>query len=236
MAKKDIIIKPNALNNYLEIEIPIGKISKFACKIPNNGFGQIISVCNKNTIIPNNTYIEWQIGYYTDDQARSYSKKSILTNLFSFELSDILIEMKKIGLLTQTEINNHVSTLSTINSFIYGNITMQNQSLYSINNIQFKQKNIILPNYYLSTNTIDINILYEKQQKARSIQPMVFLNIPLSSLTNSSSFLNKNGKGGQRGILKIDNSNKNMMIDLVYAFASLDNNYKNEIISILQTI
>ena len=33
----------------LDIEIPIGNISKFRCKIPNNGFGQLIKACNKKT-------------------------------------------------------------------------------------------------------------------------------------------------------------------------------------------
>ena len=120
--------------------------------------------------------------------------------------------------------------------FLNGNIFMQNANIYNINNIQLQQKNIVLPSYYLATNNVEINVLYEKQQRACGIQPMVFLNIPLSSFTNGSSIINHNGKSGQKGNLKIDNSNKNIMIDLIYIFASLSINYKNDIVSILQTI
>jgi hypothetical protein len=236
MAKTDININPNVSNVSLDIEIPIGNISKFRCKIPNNGFGQQIKACDKNTIIPNNAYIEWQIGYYTDDSNRSHSKIAILTNFYSFELSDILKEMKNIGLLTQQEINNHITNINSLNVFLNGNIFMQNANIYNINNIQLQQKNIVLPSYYLATNNVEINVLYEKQQRACGIQPMVFLNIPLSSFTNGSSIINHNGKSGQKGNLKIDNSNKNIMIDLIYIFASLSINYKNDIVSILQTI
>ena len=236
MARADINIITNTTNVSLDIEIPIGNISKFRCKIPNNGFGQQIKACDKNTIIPNNAFIEWQIGYYTNDQNRSHSNITILTNFYSFELSDILKEMKNIGLLTQNEINNHIQNLSNINNYLNGNIVMQNTNIYTVNNIQLQQKNIVLPSYYITTNNVEINVLYEKQQRAYGIQPMVFLNIPLSSLTNGNSFINMHGKGGQRGVFKIDNTNSNIIIDLVYIFASLSSNYKSDIISILQTI
>lgn len=236
MAVKDINIITNTTNNSIDIEIPIGNISKFRCKIPNNGFGQQIKACDENTIIPNNAYIEWQIGYYTSDQSRSHSNINILNSYYSFELSDILKEMKNIGLLTQNEINNHIRNLSTINNFLNGNIVMQNTNVHSINNIHLQQKNIVLPSYYLVTNNAEINVLYEKQQRAFGTQPMVFLNIPLSSLTNGNSFINQHGKGKQKGVFKIDNNNSEIIIDLVYIFASLSSSYKSDIVSILQTI
>lgn len=236
MARADINIMTNTTNVSIDIEIPIGNISKFRCKIPNNGFGQQIKACDKNTIIPNNAYIEWQIGYYTDDQNRSHSKITILNNYYSFELSDVLIEMKNVGLLSQNQINNHIQNITNINNFLNGNIVMQNANIYAVNNIQLQQKNIVLPSYYLATNNVEINVLYEKQQRACGIQPMVFLNVPLSSLVNGNSFINQHGKGGQKGIFKIDNTNSSIIIDLVYIFASLSSGYKNDIISILNTI
>lgn len=114
---------------------------------------------------------------------------------------------------------------------------MQNTNICTVNNIQFQQKNIVLPSYYYkTTNSVEINVLYGKQQRAYGTQPMVFLNIPLSSLTNGNSFINMPGKSGQKGIFKINNTNSNIIIDLVYIFASLSSIYKSDIISILQTI
>lgn len=237
MPKVSISMQSSNNPPYLELLLPIGNKSKFRCKIPNNAFGQPIRACDKSVMIPNNAYIEWQIGYSISDISLSMHQIIVLTNEYSYELSDILHELKLIGLLSQAELTNMIVFVSNISNFLQGNISLQsNPMLLNLNGVSFSQQNAVLPNYYVNLNNVDINVLFSKQQFACSTQPMVYLNIPLSSLQNSQQFINRPGKGKQYGIFRIDNTNINLVKELVYIFASLSPDYKNDILLILNAI
>jgi hypothetical protein len=217
---RDTVVKKNA-NNIL-IKIPITGNGRWVCKdYVGNNIGQTVST--QSTNILSRFIVEWQITYYEKGT----------TNFF--ELSEILKEMKSINLISQNEIddlknevNNITSFLADIPSYSFTNDLDENGFSKGCLKLPMLRKTF--------TNGLIIDVIIRKQQKGTSLQPMIFLLIPISNFQNQANIINIPATSKTYGELIFDTTNREVLFDLVRVFGKASLSHKRDIMDILNRI
>jgi len=147
-------------NNIL-LNIPATNAGKFRFKKRQNrlDFGKTFST--REGIFDEQTYLEWQIGYDVPiNDVESGKKGTKLTSKhfigsngktkYPYELSEIFYNAMELKFISIEEVENLLKEISNYKYFIdEKSITVERQSLLTINGINFEETSIKLPTLFM---------------------------------------------------------------------------------------
>ncbi len=236
-------------DSSIEIKVSAANDGKFRYKTQeeNNAFGKTFPARQKP--FNDRVYLEWQIGYDAlVEDVKNRSKQTNLTQAtfigstgkekYPYELSEILFESIKCGLISVKQIDTLLTEIDSYKKFIdEKEIVVEKPVGISLNGIGFKETAIKLPTFYmpqLDGTLIEVSI--QKQQYASGIQPMIYFCIPFKSFANWTELDGKKSvKGNQlKYVIKKENSEVILNLFRVFGMASL--RHKFDVEQILKTI
>ena len=116
-------------------------------------------------------------------------------------------------------------------------IKKQKEKNVQLNNFIFSSSSTNLPTFYFKTsNNLIIEIMIEKQQYATGIQPMLYLDIPISSFINSNEIIGNTSAHIKYGILNFNKELKDLILNLFICFGMCSKSHNYDVLEILNII
>jgi len=241
-------IEYKVFKDFIRLSLPTKNKGKFRWKnrLDNSQYGEVFAT----TKIPfsDNSYIEWQIGY--DSEVEHETKKTLLADkIFEgangkkknpYELSEILYLLTNYNILDKSKILSLIDQIrnkdfSFSDSFQIKNLKSED---FFIDNIHFHKQDIVLPtfSFYQNPKGISIDISIQKQQYASGVQPMVYLEIPISQLENHEEMLGKTSNEVNGAFLNLNSNNAKVILDLFVFFGMCSYKHKHDVLEILKLL
>ena len=235
-------------DDFIEIYVPLTSKGKFRCKTRDDFQEYGVSFAPKENPIPENAYIEWQIGY--DRVEGDEGKETSLDNLTftgangktknPYELSEILFYLCKNDLVSKTEIEDIIDKINNMHNYLQDiySINVSIEDNVAINNEDFFKSVITLPTFNKKNLSCDIiiQISIEKQQYATGVQPMLYINIPVHEFENSERIIGNNSKKEKFGILRINREKFEVIENVFICFGMCSASHHHDIVEILNLI
>jgi len=241
--KKAEMIRIVREDKLIKVALPLNTKGKIRFKQRHNDyeFGQQIN--QEDVDISNrNQYIEWQITYSSKTKDEDKINKDLLIDCeykdlnpkpqirYPYELGAILLELKRLGVVTDVLLSSLKDEISTYRHFLDNeNISTQDSGVRKINNVAFNFFYWKVPLFIC--NNCDgtfIEVLKEKQQYAYQMQPMVYFCIPCSLL--------ERGSVNNEVSYAIGPENKDSIINLFRVFGCASIKHQHDIIETLNCI
>jgi len=232
-------------NGKLIIELPLtnptGKIRvKRRSKTSNYG----LPIATRRENFTKEDYVEWQISYATQNPPEESKVKEIVINdnQIGFELTKLLYEGIKLDILSKEDLNelerfiNDVQRTETLE---------ENENIFRENGLQeikggFKKFIEKAPLFIKKNgeNGYFIEIILRHKQRAVGLQAMVYLCIYVEILKdrNGNSLIGRTAEVREFSRFEITSRNKELITDVVKAFAIASQQHKNDISNILEQI
>jgi hypothetical protein len=237
------------VNNSIEITFSAANDGKFRFKTRENesSFGKTFATRQKP--FNDKVYLEWQIGYdaFIED-VKSGKKQTKLTNAtfigsngrekYPYELSEMLYESIKCGLLSIKDLDKlNAEILSYNNFFDDKEIVLETYSSVLINGLPFKETAIKLPTLFMpQTDGTNIEVSIQKQQYASGVQPMIYFNIPFKSFANWKELDGKKSVKGNQLTYLIRKENAEVILNMFKIFGMASSRHKFAVQEILKTV
>jgi len=233
-------------HNTIKVVLPTKNKGKFRFKnrIGLDEFGQTHATTTKP--YEKGTYLEWQVGY--DVKKTDINKKPTkLTHLefiganhslkHPYELSELLYASLKLNLITKEEILNLKNEITTFTNFFEDDFQINVLTLkeYNYNGYTFARGDITLPSFFFTKSadmTIEVSI--QKQQYASSVQPMVYISIPVKSFEENA--IGQMGDDFDSFSYIINKGNVKFLLDTFIIFGMCSFRHNKDIINILNVI
>ena len=236
-------------------KIEVGK-GKLIVKLPlTNHTGKIrvkrrgktsnygIPIATRREVFKEIDYVEWQISYATDNPPLESKVEDIrLNGQVGFELTKLLCEGIKIGILS----NNDIRELETFIKDIKKEDTLEENEEILREDTKYEVKGgfkkfVEKAPLFIKSNIENgyfIEIILRHKQRAVGLQAMIYLCIYIDKLKdkNGKSFIGRCANSKEFGIFEIASKNKEVIIDVVKAFAIASCQHRNDIQSILQQV
>lgn len=224
----------------LPLTNPTGKIRiKRRGKTSNYG----IPIATKREIFREDDYVEWQISYATDNPPVESKVENIrLNGQIGFELTKLLCEGINLGILSSSDIQEMETFINDVKS----EDTLEENEEISREDTKYEVKGgfkkfvekIPLFIKHNREKGYFIEIILKHKQRAVGLQAMVYLCIYVDKLKdeNNMSFIGRNAHSKEFGIFEINPENKEIIIDVVKAFAIASWEHRNDIKSILNQV
>ncbi|MCW7078574.1 MAG: R.Pab1 family restriction endonuclease [Canidatus Methanoxibalbensis ujae] len=224
----------------LPLTNPTGKIRvKRRGKTSNYG----IPIATRKEVFKEIDYVEWQISYATDNPPVESKVEDIkLNGQVGFELTKLLCEGIKIGILS----NNDIREMETFIKDIKKEDTLEENEEILREGTKYEvkggfQKFIEKSPLFIKNNAEKgyfVEIILKHKQRAVGLQAMVYLCIYINQLKDGGGklLMGRTARPREFGILEITSENKEIIIDIVKAFAIASCQHRNDIQSILQQV
>ncbi len=238
------------LNNSLEITFSAANDGKFRFKMREQdlGFGKTFATRQKP--FNEKVYLEWQIGYDAlAEDVKSGKKSTKLTQetfigsngkeKYLYELSEILFESIKCGLISVQDIDKLQSEIGGYNKFFdEKEIVVEPASNASFNGLLLKETAIKLPTLFMPQNSDGtlIEISIQKQQYASGVQPMIYFCIPFKSFADWKNLDGKKSVKGNNLKYVVKKDNAEVILNLFKVFGMASSRHKYDVGQILKTI
>ncbi|MCD6501375.1 R.Pab1 family restriction endonuclease [bacterium] len=239
-----INIKDNKIIVDLPITTPTGEVR---VKRPLEGFAPEPVACRSKDI-DENDYLEWQIGYDTDNlNEPSIIKKPPIQKKkgtrYGYELTRLIIEGKKLGLITEEEI---AELKDLISADFNGVQEAERIELKQISNstpdigekFGFTRHQLITPDYIKKGTKYSVEIKISHKQRAVGNQSMIFLNLPVRFCTarDGSPIFGRIAEIKEEIQYRIDSTNRKLIFDTTLAFVVGSKAHRNDIGLIFRTL
>lgn len=240
----------NCKNSLIEIAFSAANDGKFRFKTrdKNESFGKTFATRQKS--FNENVYLEWQIGYDAlVEDVKNGKKHTNLTKStfigsngkekYPYELSEILYELLKCGLVSAQDLNKLQAEISSYNKFFdEKEIAVETSSSILFNEIPFKETAIRLPTLLFPQNSdgTQIEISIQKQQYASGVQPMIYFCIPFKSFANWKELDGKKSVKGNQLKYIIKKENTEVILNMFKVFGMASSRHKFDVEQILKTI
>ncbi len=234
---KEIIIN-------LPITTPTGKVR---VKRPVEGFAPEPVACRSKHILEND-YLEWQIGYDTDN----LHEPSIIKNppiqkkagtRYGYELTRLIVEGKELGLITKDEIAELKDLISANFDGVQEAERIEfKQTPNSTPDIGekfgFKRHQLITPDYIKRGEKYAVEIKIAHKQRAVGNQSMIFLNLPVRfcMALDGSSIVGRIAEQKEEIQYCIDSTNRKLIFDTTLAFIVASKQHREDIELIFNTL
>lgn len=224
----------------LPLTNPTGKIRvKRRGRTSNYG----IPIATRREVFKEIDYVEWQISYATDNPPVESKVEDIrLNGQVGFELTKLLCEGIKIGILS----NNDIREMETFIKDIKKEDTLEENEEILREGTKYEVKGGFKKFIEKSPLFIKINeekgyfveLILKHKQRAVGLQAMVYLCIYINQLKDRDGklLMGRTARPREFGILEITSENKEIIIDVVKAFAIASCQHRNDIQSILQQV
>ena len=232
-------------NGRLIIKLPLtnptGKIRvKRRSKTSNYG----IPIATRETSFTNDDYVEWQISYATQNPPETSKVENIILNneQIGFELTKLLYEGSILGLLSTEDFNEMERFINDVQN---KDTLEENERIVREDNLQeikggFKKFEEKTPVFIKKNdkNGYFIEIILKHKQRAVGLQAMVYLCIYIEKLVDKDgkSLIGRSANTKEFGEIEITIENKELIKDVVKAFAITSQVHKRDISSILRQV
>lgn len=236
-------------NNSIEITFSAANDGKFRFKTREGetSFGKTFATRQK--AFNEKVYLEWQVGYDAMvEDVKSGKKFSKLTNTtfigsngkekYLYELSEMLYESIKCGLISLKDLDKLNTEIISYNSFFDGKeIVVETSSSVLLNGIPFKETAIKLPTLFMpqADGTV-IETSIQKQQYASGVQPMIYFCIPFKSFANWKDLEGKKSVRGNKLKYVITKENSEVILNMFRVFGMASSRHKFDVEQILKTL
>lgn len=239
----------SCVNNSIELTFSAANDGKFRFKTreKETSFGETFATRQK--AFNEKVYLEWQIGYDAMvEDVKSGKKTTKLTSStfigsngrekYLYELSEILYESIKCGLISTQDLDKLNAEVFGYNKFFDDNeIVLETTSSVLINGLPFKETAIKLPTLFMpQTDGTVIETSIQKQQYASGVQPMIYFNIPFKSFTNWKDLDGKKSIKGNNLKYVIKKENAEVILNMFRVFGMASSRHKFDVEQILKTI
>ena len=188
-------------------------------------------------------YVEWQISYATANPPPESKVEDIrLDGLVGFELTKLLCEGIKLGVLSNSDIQEmkiFINDVKREDTLEENEEILREDTRYEVKG-GFK-KFVEKAPLFIKNNKEKgyfIEIILRHKQRAVGLQAMVYLCIYIDNLKDKDGrpFIGRTANSKEFGILEITSENKEIIIDIVKAFAIASWQHRNDISSILNQV
>jgi len=219
---------------------PTGKIRvKRRGRTSNYG----IPIATRREVFKEIDYVEWQISYATDNPPVESKVEDIrLNGRVGFELTKLLCEGIKIGILPNNDIREMETFIKDIkkeDTLEENEEILREDTKYEVKGgfKKFEEKSPL----FIKNNEEKgyfVEIILKHKQRAVGLQAMVYLCIYINQLKDEDGklLMGRTARPREFGILEITSENKEIIIDVVKAFAIASCQHRNDIQSILQQV
>ena len=200
-----------------------------------------------------NNYVEWQIGYNLVDNSENRCRTSLPNVSFIadngdkkifYELSEYLYHLHSWGIIPVSEIQ---STLDYVSSLEKANMINHHPDMKisetlpvekEINGTLFYETILKYPQlaYKFGKFEIIAEISIKERQNAVGFQPMLYLCFPITELKVDVPILNRKAFPNERGHFIIDETNSNIVIEMIRVFGMLSPSHNHDAIEILKAV
>jgi len=232
-------------NGQLIIKLPLtnptGKIRvKRRSKTSNYG----IPIATRKISFTNEDYVEWQISYATQNPPKTSKVKDIIINneQIGFELTKLLYEGSILGILSTEDFNEMEKFIKDVQD---KDTLEENEKIVRENKMQeikggFKKFEEKTPVFIKKNDEKGyfVEIILKHKQRAVGLQAMVHLCIYIEKLVdeNGKSLIGRTATTREFGKIEINSENKELIKDVVKAFALASQVHKRDILSILRQV
>jgi len=242
MATTEVLIETE--NQEILIKLPITRpTGKVRVKRRERGFGE--PVATRQYPMLDSDYIEWQIGYDT----KKIEKPTVVRELivpktneirYGYELSKIIWNARRIGILNDDDFDeldkfiNNINNTDTLEE--NEEIVLQKTNTEVLGGfIKAIQK---VPVFIKNNGEYFVEIKLEHKQRAVGLQAMIYLCIWLRYCEDDAGnqILNRNAEMKEMCTYKIDISKKDLIKDVIKAFAIASQKHKRDIGLIVQQV
>jgi hypothetical protein len=232
-------------NGQLIIKLPLtnptGKIRvKRRSKTSNYG----IPIATRKISFTNEDYVEWQISYATQNPPETSKVEDIIINneQIGFELTKLLYEGSILGILSTEDFNEMEKFIKDVQD---KDTLEENEKIVRENKMQeikggFKKFEEKTPVFIKKNDEKGyfVEIILKHKQRAVGLQAMVHLCIYIEKLVdeNGKSLIGRTATTREFGKIEINSENKELIKDVVKAFALASQVHKRDILSILRQV
>lgn len=226
----------------LPLTNPTGKI-RVKRRGKTSNYGIPIATRKKNFEFKEVDYIEWQISYATDNPPVELKVEDIrLNGQVGFELTKLLCEGIKLGILLGNDIQDmktFINDVKRADTLEENEEILREDAKYEVKG-GFKKFIEKAPLFIKNSREKGyfIEIILKHKQRAVGLQAMVYLCIHIDKLKDedNNSFIGRSAHSKEFGIYEITAENKEIIIDVVKAFAIASWQHRNDIKSILNHV
>ena len=243
---KDMIYKP--VNNGVEVIIPLTSQGKFRCKTKNKiqDYGE--GFAPKTTIIKENDYVEWQIGYdvIAGDEAKQtklVDKEFVGANgkkKNPYELSEIMWQLKQQGCVSLDELIGLRKEIENYTDYLSNKFPIKTHILedYHINGFDLLASEIKLPTFIKKNeeSLIYTEIQIKQQQYATGVQPMLYVCIPMRAFENSDDIIGHTSAVTPAGRIIFNKNNKEAIFSIFRLFGMCSDKHNHDVVEILKLL
>jgi hypothetical protein len=234
-----------AENERLIIKLPLtnptGKIRvKRRSKTSNYG----IPIATREISFTNKDYVEWQISYATQNPPKTSKVEDIIINneQIGFELTKLLYEGSILGILSTGDFNEMERFINDVQD---KDTLEENERIIREDKLQeikggFKKFEEKTPVFIKNNEKHGyfVEIILKHKQRAVGLQAMVYLCIYIEKLVDKDekSLIGRSANTKEFGEIEITIENKELIKDVVKAFAIASQVHKRDILSILRQV
>ncbi len=239
-----IDIKDKKIIIDLPITTPTGKVR---VKRPVEGFAPEPVACRSKEILEND-YLEWQIGYDTDNlnEPSVIHKPPIQKEVgtrYGYELTRLIIEGSKLGLITEDEIAELKDLITADFDGVEETEKIElkqapHSTQYIGEKFGFTRHQLITPDYIKKVTKYAVEIKISHKQRAVGNQSMIFLNLPVRFCTaqDGSSIIGRIAEKKEEILYVIDSTNRKLIFDTTLAFVVGSKAHRKDIELIFKTL
>lgn len=235
-----ICVENTKLIVKLPLTNPTGKI-RVKRRGESSNYG--LPIATRKEPFRENDYVEWQISYATDNPPIESRVEDIrLNGQIGFELTKLLCEGIKCGILLNNDIQEmkfFINEIKQDDTLEENEKILREDSKYEVKGgfKKFVEKTPL----FIKNNRKKgyfVEIILKHKQRAVGLQAMVYLCIYIEKLKdeNGESLIGRTARPKEFGILEITSENKEIIVDVVKAFAIASWQHRNDIESILNQV
>ncbi len=231
-------------SGFINIELPItSPTGKIRVKEKNDSYEFGVPLATRQKNISHNSYIEWQIGYDSEDLSDEGIIKEIEftrngKTKYGFELSNILYT----GIINSVFPSNIVTELLTfatsINKSYYADtvasIKRNNKGTFHLNGLEFQKIEEIYPVFYYIGDDYNIELVIKHKQRAVGYQAMIYVCLPLIGAI--SNVIGRKAKLKEYVSYRISETTNNFVYNTFKVFALASSQHNTDMRNILATI
>lgn len=244
-AAEDVVIRSG--KSCVEVLLPITSVTgkvRVKQRTPD-GFG--VPIAPRQVPLDASCYIEWQIGYDTPDPQDISRAPGIVfqrrgETKYGHELSTILLDAHKAGLLTTAQLRETRKFLRTHRRASFEGseqiVTEQAPAKSSALPPDFTRRVEKAPLYTKQTKAGAIELELKHKQRAVGYQAMLYVCIPMSTVLRPDGSIRPPGPARAKEIVlyRFDRSRMDFLLDIVRAFALASPQHNADLTKIIDLV
>jgi hypothetical protein len=237
------LVRIETTTNAVRVRLPLTDVTgKVRVKEKTaDGFG--IPVAPSQTVLGEKHYLEWQIGYDTPDAGDptvvpqiKFTRKG--ETKYGHELSKIIFESVRLGLLSTNDLNRELNSLKKIPASEFEESRAVQIEISTNVADGFQSAVQRLPQFTKTTPHGWVQIQLKQKQRAVGYQAMIYVCLPMSEVLTPDGSPRKTGNARSKETVFYDfnRANAAFLVDIVHAFGIASQQHNEDIQKILGKI